>query len=86
MSIQTPILLPSYQGLLTNPKREVHPLSKNQSLRLVAWKVSGKSQMEFQERFPIPSPKQEEWEQFQLQIGMEKVGVVKDKLIPLDVM
>ena len=46
MSIQIPILLPSYPGLLTNPKREVHRLLQNQSLRLVAWKVSEKSYLQ----------------------------------------
>ena len=51
MSIQNLILLPSYPGLLTNLKREVHSLLQNEFLRLVAWKVLRKRylQEEFQE-------------------------------------
>ena len=90
MSIQNPILLPSYLGLLTNPKREVHSLLQNQPVRLVARKVSGKSYLwkKFQKGLPISSPKQEKWEQILIKNWPGEsviVGVVKDKLIPLDV-
>ena len=37
-----PILLPQNQTLLTNPKGESHPLMGQNSLQLVAWKVSGR--------------------------------------------
>ena len=82
---------PCYENLLSNPKKEIHPLLLNQSLRLLAWKVSGKSylQKEFQKGLPISSPMQEEWEQNLItnQPGESSiVGVMGDKLIPLHAM
>ena len=82
---------PCYENLLSNPKKEIHPLLLNQSLRLLAWKVSGKSylQKEFQRGLPISSPTQEEWEQTLItnRPGESSiVGVMGNKLIPLHAM
>ena len=90
MAIQNPTLLSSYPGLLTNPKREFYSLLLKQFVRLVACTVSGKSylQKEFQEGPPISSPKQQEWEPILIANRSEEsliVGVVKDRLISLDV-
>ena len=35
------ILLPQTPSLITNPKRESHPLALQNTLNLVAWRVSG---------------------------------------------
>ena len=42
MSIQSPLLIPSFQELLSGPAGQTHPLLQNSSLDLVAWLVSGK--------------------------------------------
>ena len=42
MSVQTPILLPLVSNLLVDPQGAIHPLVKNGSLKLVAWKISGR--------------------------------------------
>ena len=91
MAVAIPILLPSYENLLSNPKREIHPLLENRSLRLLAWKVSGKNylQREFQKGLPISSPAQEEMEQDLItnRPGESSIiGVLGNRLIPLHVM
>ena len=91
MAVAIPVLLPSYENLLSNPKKEIHPLLGNHSLRLLAWKVSGKSylQKEFRKELPISSPMQEELEQDLItnRPGESSiVGVVRKRLIPLHVM
>ena len=61
MSINSPILLPWKKDLLKNPKREIHPLVQNRTLKLVAWTVSGiDCRREFQRQLPILSPSQED--------------------------
>ena len=42
MSIQRPLLLPAPPNLLLNTLGEKHPLVKTRSLRLAAWKITGK--------------------------------------------
>ena len=42
MSIQHPLLSPALPNLLLNPLGEKHPLVKTSSLRLAAWKITGK--------------------------------------------
>lgn len=42
MIIEAPILLPRKNILLKNPSGSVHPLIGNKTLRLAAWKISGK--------------------------------------------
>ena len=42
MSIQHPLLLPALPNLVLNPLGEKHPLVKTRSLRLAAWKITGK--------------------------------------------
>jgi len=43
MAIEDPILLPQLHNLLTSPQGVVHPLIKDQSLTLAAWKICGKN-------------------------------------------
>ncbi|XP_070554658.1 uncharacterized protein [Ptychodera flava] len=54
MSIDFPILLPTFKGLLISPLQQVHPLLETGSLQLAAWRVSGNHllQMEFQKKLP----------------------------------
>ena len=90
MTAQNPTLLSSYAGLLTNPKKEFYSLLRKRFLRPVACAVSGKSFLhkEFQEGPPISSPKQQEWEPILISNRPKEsliVGVVKDRLISLDV-
>jgi len=61
MCVQNPILIPKRKDLLLNPDQEVHPLVRNQSLQLVAWKISGKSflQMAYQKKLSLLSQVQE---------------------------
>ena len=86
MSIKSPILLPWRKDLLKNPKRKIHPLVQNRTLKLVAWTVSGLDcrRMEFQRQLPTLSPGQED--QILMQImgrpgesGL--AGVLEGKLI-----
>jgi len=42
LCIANPLLLPLDLDLLKSPQGQIHPLVENQSLRLVAWKISGK--------------------------------------------
>lgn len=54
LSIDNPILLPPMKNLLLSPEGVVHPLVSNQTLKLVAWKVSGdkNKQQEFRNKLP----------------------------------
>ena len=54
LSIDNPILLPPMKNLLLSPEGVVHPLVSNQTLKLVAWKVSGDKykQQEFRSKLP----------------------------------
>ena len=57
MSFSQPFLLPMFPGVLKNPKGEDHPMVINNSLALVAWKVTGKPWLSqaFQNELPILS-------------------------------
>ena len=44
VSIQEPVLLPQTKRLLRNAKNELHPLTQQMTLKLAAWRVSGKEQ------------------------------------------
>ena len=86
MSINQPLLLPSRNNLLRNPKGESHPLVKNGSMRLAAWLASGKKcqQKRFQTQLPRLSGNLErrELEQITTRPGEISVaGVVLDRLI-----
>ena len=91
LSVMNPILLPSNPNLLSSPKREFRLLIKQGSLVLVAWRVSGKTwrQKEYQQGLQILSQEQEDRVQY-LFINRpgesELAGVMKGKLIPLNVM
>lgn len=41
MTIQDPILLPSFPTILTSPPCQKHPLVLNNSLQLIGWVISG---------------------------------------------
>ena len=58
MSIQRPLLLPALLNLLLNPLGKKHILMKTRSLRLAAWKITGKTRKskEFQAVQPNLSP------------------------------
>ena len=58
MSIQRPLLLPALPNLLLNPRGEKHPFVKTWSLRLAAWKITGKTwkSKEFEAVQPNLSP------------------------------
>ena len=86
MSIQRPLLLPALPNLLLNPLGEKHPLVKTRSLRLAAWKITGKpwKSKEFQAVQPNLSPCP--GDQVQLQVTNRPgksglAGVVDNKLI-----
>lgn len=55
MSVQQPLLLPPVPNLLQDSQGKFHPLMKNQSQRLMAWKISGIALKwtEFQRMLPI---------------------------------
>ena len=42
MSIEKPVLLPKQNNLLKNPLGNPHPLVVNKTLRVAAWKISGR--------------------------------------------
>ena len=79
-------VLPQIRNLFTNPQGKNHPLVETGSLRLAAWKVSGKvcKRKEFQAMLPNLSHIQGEKAQ-QLITNWAGVGglagVIKDKLI-----
>ena len=86
MSIQLPLLLPALPNLLLNRLGEKHPLVKTKSLRLAAWKITGKpwKSKDFQEVQPKLSPCI--GDQVQLQVTNRSgtsgsAGVVDNKLI-----
>ena len=39
--VDLPVLLPHSPHVLVNPAGQIHPLVRNNSLRLAAWRVSG---------------------------------------------
>ena len=79
-------LLPQIRNLLTNPQGKNHSLVETGSLRLAAWKVSGKvcKRKEFQAMLPNLSHIQGEKAQQVITNRPEfsgLAGVMKDKLI-----
>ena len=57
LCVTEPLLLPQSQELLVDPKGQVNPLVLNKTLKLMSWKMSGKTwlEKEFQTRLPILS-------------------------------
>ena len=55
LCITEPLLLPQSQELLVDPKGQVHALVVNKTLKLMPWKISGKTWLrkEFETRLPI---------------------------------
>ena len=89
--VQNPILLPHRMDLLQNPKGELHPLVLNRSLKLVAWRVSGKSwrQREYQEQLPRLSQLHEDQAQINITTRLGEnglAGVIRNKFVPLEVL
>lgn len=56
--VDIPLLLPLSDSLLTDPFGQVHPLMASNSLRLAAWKVSGRNSLQrgFRSRLSASSP------------------------------
>ena len=89
--VENPIKIPTRQKLLSNPKGEIHPLLVNKTLKLVAWRISGKicKTREYQRGLQNLSVQPEV-------LGPEKIitqhggnsiaGALGEKLIPFDVM
>jgi len=91
MSIKNPILLPQLPDLLKDPLGNNHPLIKNYTLRLVAWTVSGNPflQKAYQKNLQNLSSKlgEEALGLITNRPGESGVaGVLRDKLVPLDVL
>lgn len=89
--IANPIILPQSANLLTNAKREQHPLVENQTLQLAAWKVSGNPLLiqAFQDQLPRLSPAQEGQAQTLIMTrpgGNGLAGVLGNKLIRFSVL
>lgn len=87
MSIQDPILLPIFPQILTSTMSQTHPLVQNNSLRLVAWLVSGDplAQWNYQKLLKTFSLTRgdEELTKLTIRPGISGVaGVCKGKLIP----
>ena len=90
LCVADPILVKPRQDLLMNPQGQVHPLVENQTLNLVAWKISGKDflQKAYQQGLQTLSSKPGERA---LELVMNRpgangfAGVVNDKLIPMSV-
>ena len=91
MSIQNPILLPSFPDLLQSPSKSIHPLLQDCSLKLVAWLVSGTGwrSQEYRDRLQRSSCHLAGRAQHRLtsQPGRGGVcGVIDGVWIPLDVL
>ena len=91
LSIQNPILLPQDQNMLKDPSGMIHPLVQNQTLHLIVWTLSGNVflQRAYQRKLPVLSCNLSEKELFLItnrpgDSGL--AGVVKGKLVPLDVL
>ena len=78
LCITEPLLLPQSQKLLVDPKGQVHPLVLNKSLKLMAWKISGKTWLrkEFQTQLTILPQIPEDQALQLITIGLEKMGLV----------
>ena len=88
LCITESLLLPQSQELLVDPKGQVHPLVLNKTLKLMAWKISGKTWLrkEFQTRLPILSqiPEDQALQLITNRPGKNGLaGVVKNRLIQL---
>ena len=86
MSIETPVILPRINSLLKDPLGKEHHLITNKTLRLAAWKISGRDYLcqGFWEQLPDLLLTQGE---VHLQEIMNRpgesglVGIIGDKLI-----
>ena len=86
-----PVLLPKQNNLLKNPLGNSHPLMIKGSLRLAAWKISGKDYVcqEYQKQLPHLSQNAGEMVQrgIMSRPGVSGLaGVIKNKLIQFHVM
>ena len=91
MSVQNPLLLPVFPTLLKDPQGNTHPLVENNSLKLVAWRISGRTwqikeyQRGLQDLLQLP----EDQVHFLItnrpgESGL--AGVVNNKLVPFSVL
>ena len=90
MSIEKPILLPHHHHLLMKPEKQMHPLLKNKTIRLVLYVVSGPCffRVAFQRQHPGLSQVCDDQTHYQITIrlGHSRLpGLVTEKLIHFDV-
>ena len=89
MYVKNPLLLPALKDLLKDPAGKLNPLVIQNSLRLVAWTISGRTylQKEYQKGLPILSQTIGEHLQLSItsQLGRSGVaGVLNGRYLPLD--
>ena len=89
MSVKNPLLLPALKDLLKYPAGKLNPLVIQNSLRLVAWTISGRTylQKEYQKGLPILSQAIGEHLQLRItsQLGRSGVASVLNRgYLPLD--
>ena len=88
LCIANPLLLPPTEALLLDPQGQEHPLIRNRTLGLVAWKVSGAAYLQRAYQLGLQNLSLEH-EEVALSLIMNRpgesgyAGVVNGKLIPL---
>ena len=87
LAVAVPRLLHPSPDLLTSPLGESHPLVQDDSIRLIAWKLSGSAlpRAEFQETLqPLSSPQHEKIQTLHTRaLGIfGEIGVLRGKRIP----
>ena len=86
LSATEPLLVPQLSNILVNPQGQAHPLVVNKTLRLVAWKDSGRAWTQKELRQGLQSLSQMPEDQVHHLItnrpGVNRLaGVMKEKLI-----
>ena len=89
MSVKNPLLLPALKDLLKDPAGKLNPLVIQNSLRLVAWTISGRTYLQKEYQKGLPTLSQAIGEHLQLritsQLGRSGVASVLNRgYLPLD--
>ena len=87
MSIELPVILQRINSLLKDPLGKEHRLITNKTLKLAAWKISGRDYLcqGFWEQFPdlLLTQGEVHLQEIMNRLGESRLaGVVGDKLIP----
>ena len=87
MSTNNPILITQVEGLLMGPNMEKYPLIEKGKLKLLAWKISGKSNLQKELQITMQTLSQVPEDKVQSLISNHPgesgiTGVVGNKLIP----